>query len=173
MFGVALLGVALLMLERLLPPAVALLLWGVLLICSAVYMGALTALPPNASGWRTLWQGLGVVLLIYGALMLVGAAAGGRDTLQPLRGLWPTGGSVANAEQALFKPIKSVADLERELAQARANGQPVLLDFTPIGAYPAKSWNATPLAIRRYRLRCSGLCVCGPMSPPMMPRIAP
>ena len=129
-FGVALLGVALLMLERLLPPAVALLLWGVLLICSAVYMGALTALPSNASGWRTLWQGLGVVLLIYGALMLVGAAAGGRDTLQPLRGLWPTGGSVvANAAQALFKPIKSVADLERELAQARANGQPVLLDF--------------------------------------------
>ncbi|SDY46791.1 thiol:disulfide interchange protein DsbD [Allochromatium warmingii] len=128
-FGVALLGVALLMLERLLPPAVALLLWGVLLICSAVYMGALTALPPNASGWRTLRQGLGMVLLIYGALMLVGAAAGGRDTLQPLRGLWPTDGSVANAEQALFKPIKSVADLERELAQARANGQPVLLDF--------------------------------------------
>ena len=128
-FGVALLGVALLMLERLLPPAVALLLWGVLLISSAVYMGALTALPPNASGWRTLRQGLGVALLIYGALMLVGAAAGGRDTLQPLRGLWPTGGSVANAEQALFKPIKSVADLERELAQARANGQPVLLDF--------------------------------------------
>ncbi|BCU07517.1 thiol:disulfide interchange protein DsbD [Allochromatium tepidum] len=128
-FGVALLGVAILMLERILPPAVAMLLWGGLLICSAVYMGALTQLQPGASGWSKLWKGLGLVLLIYGALMLVGAAAGGRDTLQPLRGLMPTGGSTGSAEHVAFKRIKSVADLERELVQAQSNGKPVLLDF--------------------------------------------
>jgi len=128
-FGVALLGVAILMLERLLPPAVAMLLWALLLICSAVYMGALTQLQPGATGWSKLWKGLGLVLLIYGALMLVGAAAGGRDTLQPLRGLLPTGGVAGNAEHVVFKRIKSVADLERELALAQASGQPVLLDF--------------------------------------------
>ena len=86
-FGVALLGVAILLLERLLAPSVAMLLWGALLICSATYMGALHHLPPEASGWRKLWKGLGLVTLVYGALMLVGAAAGGKDTLQPLRGL--------------------------------------------------------------------------------------
>ncbi|WP_242470247.1 protein-disulfide reductase DsbD [Allochromatium vinosum] len=128
-FGVALLGVAILMLERLLPPAVAMLLWALLLICSAVYMGALTQLQPDANGWSKLWKGLGLVLLIYGALMLVGAAAGGRDTLQPLRGLLPTGGVAGNAEHVVFKRIKSVADLERELALAQASDQPVLLDF--------------------------------------------
>ncbi|MGQ9830427.1 MAG: protein-disulfide reductase DsbD [Thermochromatium sp.] len=127
-FGVALLGVAILMLERLLPPAVAMLLWALLLICSAVYMGALTPLQPDANGWSKLWKGLGLVLLIYGALMLVGAAAGGRDTLQPLRGLMPASG-LGSAEHVAFKPIKSVSDLERELAQAQSNGQPVLLDF--------------------------------------------
>ncbi|WP_148217595.1 protein-disulfide reductase DsbD [Allochromatium vinosum] len=128
-FGVALLGVAILMLERILPPAVAMLLWALLLICSAVYMGALTQLQPGASGWTKLWKGLGLALLIYGSLMLVGAAAGGRDTLQPLRGLLPTGSVASSAEHVVFKRIKSVADLERELAQAQSNGQPVLLDF--------------------------------------------
>ena len=130
-FGVALLGVAILLLERLLAPSVAMLLWGALLICSATYMGALHHLPPEASGWRKLWKGLGLVTLVYGSLMLVGAAAGGKDTLQPLRGLsFGLGGGTANAApHASFKAIKGVADLERELAAAQASGRPVLLDF--------------------------------------------
>jgi thiol:disulfide interchange protein DsbD len=127
-FGVALLGVALVLLERILPATIAMLLWGTLSICSAVYMGALTQLPAGASGWTRLWKGLGVALLIYGALMLTGAAAGGKDTLQPLRGLVGGGsGSGSAAAHADFKRIKSVADLDRELAAA--GGRPVMLDF--------------------------------------------
>jgi thiol:disulfide interchange protein DsbD len=86
-FGVALLAVAILLLERILPAALSMLLWGLLLICSAVYLGALSQLPATAGGWDRLWKGLGVAMLIYGALMLAGAAAGGKDTLQPLRGI--------------------------------------------------------------------------------------
>jgi thiol:disulfide interchange protein DsbD len=127
-FGVGLLAVAILMLERIVPAEVSLLLWGALLICSAVYMGALRNLPIEASGWDRLWKGLGVVLLIYGALMLVGAAAGGKDTLQPLRGLALGGGS-AEARHLEFKRIKTVADLERELAAAAGASRPVMLDF--------------------------------------------
>ncbi len=123
-FGVLLLGVAILMLERILPAAVAMLLWGLLLICSAVYLGALSPVAPEASGWRRLWKGLGVALLIYGALMLVGAAGGGRDTLQPLRGLGASGSG--GGEEVSFRRIKTLADLELELAQAT---RPVLLDL--------------------------------------------
>ncbi len=54
--------------------------------------------------------------------MLIGAAAGGKDTLQPLRGLVPANG-VAGAGHASFQRIKSVSDLERELNKARAAGQ--------------------------------------------------
>jgi len=127
-FGVALLAVAILLLERILPPAVAMALWGLLLICSGVYLGALQQLPPAANGWSRLWKGLGFCLLTYGVLMLVGAAAGGKDTVQPLRGLG-LGGGEAVERQAVFKPIKSVADLERELAAAGSVGRPVMLDF--------------------------------------------
>ncbi|RNE92772.1 protein-disulfide reductase DsbD, partial [Marichromatium sp. AB32] len=125
-FGVALLAVAISLIERVIPAAVAMLLWGLLLICSAVYLGALSPLGHESGGWRKLWKGLGVALLVYGGLMLIGAAAGGKDTLQPLRGLGIGGGEAAHAE---FTRVKTVADLDRELAAASAQGRPVMLDF--------------------------------------------
>jgi thiol:disulfide interchange protein DsbD len=128
-FGVLLLGVAIVLLERILPAALAMLLWGLLLICSAVYMGATDPLPAQAGGWRHLWKGLGLALLVYGALMLVGVAAGGRDTVQPLRGLAPASGAAGQPGHATFTRIKTTGDLDRELATARAAGKPALLDF--------------------------------------------
>jgi thiol:disulfide interchange protein DsbD len=128
-FGVLLLAVAILLVERILPAALAMLLWGLLLISSGVYLGALTSLDAEASGWRKLWKSLGVSLLLYGMLMLVGVAAGGRDTIQPLRGLLPAGAASGTAAHAEFKRIKTVDDLEREIAAASAAGKPVMLDF--------------------------------------------
>ena len=130
-FGVLLLAVAIWMLERVVPPAVTMLLWGLLLIISAIYMKALDPLAPECSGWQKLWKGLGVVLLVIGSLQLIGAAAGGRDYMQPLKGLQlGIGGGVAGSEQHVtFKRIKTVADLERELADASNQGKMVMLDF--------------------------------------------
>jgi len=129
-FGVVMLGVAIYLLERVIPPTVAMLLWGTLLVVSAIYMGAITALPEGVSGWRKLWKGLGVALLIYGTLFLIGAAANGRDTLQPLRGVLLGGaGGSATEQHVNFKRIKTIEDLERELAAAKAQRRPVMLDF--------------------------------------------
>jgi thiol:disulfide interchange protein DsbD len=130
-FGVLLLAVAIWMLERVIPPAVTMLLWAVLLIVSAVYMKALDSLSPESGGWQKLWKGIGVVLLVLGSLQLIGAAAGGRDYLQPLKGLQlGMGSSTASSEQHLaFKRIKSVDDLQRELASASNQGKLVMLDF--------------------------------------------
>ena len=127
-FGVALLAVAVTLLERILPPAAAMVLWGLLLIGSAIYLGALQQLPPEAGGWRKLWKGFGFFLLVYGVLMLVGAAAGGKDTLQPLRGL-RLGGGAAAAQHPAFARIETIGDLDREIAAARSIGKPVMLDF--------------------------------------------
>jgi thiol:disulfide interchange protein DsbD len=135
-FGVVLLGVAIWMLERVIPPTVAMLLWALLLIVSAVYMGALRHLDEKASGWQTLRKGLGVVLLTYGFLLLVGVAAGGHDVLQPLRGvslLAPRG--MAQGEESIaqssstFQSIKTLTDLEQALTRASAANRPVMLDF--------------------------------------------
>ena len=129
-FGVVMLGVAIYLLERVISPVSAMLLWGTLLVASSVYMGALSQLPEGASGWRKLWKGLGLVLLIYGALYLVGVAANGTNTVQPLRGLGLGGGAGGTAEEhPAFKRIKTIDDLNRELAAARSQGKPVMLDF--------------------------------------------
>jgi thiol:disulfide interchange protein DsbD len=126
-FGVLLLAVAIWLLERILPPEISMLLWSMLLIVSATYMGAFRTLTKEISAWHMLTKGLGVVLLVYGILLLVGVAAGGKDTLQPLRGT----GLFAETEQApaplTFEPVKTPEDLDRALARAR--GQTVMLDF--------------------------------------------
>ncbi|UCE90674.1 MAG: protein-disulfide reductase DsbD, partial [Pseudomonadota bacterium] len=128
-FGALLLAVAIWMLERILPVTITMLLWGLLFIVSAIYLGALEPIKEGASGWFRLWKGLGVVLLVYGALMLVGVAAGGKDYMQPLHGLWSGGGGGTSEQHLTFKRIKSVEDLEREVAAASAQGKTVMLDF--------------------------------------------
>jgi thiol:disulfide interchange protein DsbD len=130
-FGVSMLGLAIYFLERILPEPIILLLWGSLLVISAVYMGALQQLPVEASGWKKLWKGLGIILLVYGALMLIGVAADSKDVRQPLRGL--SMGGVAsdhsNSNIRHFKRLTTMAELDKELAQAKAAGKSVVLDF--------------------------------------------
>ena len=117
-FGVVMLGVAIYLLERVISPADAMFLWGTLLVVSAIYMGALSPLPDEASGWRKLWKGLGVVMLIYGALFLIGVPPTARTPCNRCAG-WLGGGAVVPPSTLSFKRIKTVADLERELAAAR------------------------------------------------------
>lgn len=132
-FGVLMLGVAIWMLERILPGPVTLLLWAALLIVSAIYMGALEQLGPDATGWRKLWKGVGLVMLIYGALLTVGAAGGGSDMFQPLRGInlvaANAGGNPMAGTESMFKQVKGLPELERELAAARSAGRPVMFDL--------------------------------------------
>jgi len=132
-FGVILLGVAILMLERILPGPVTLTLWALLLIVPAVYMHALDALPANASGWQRFWKGLGVAMLVYGVILLFGATTGGRDPLNPLRNfnsVASSQGTAGHAPQHLrFTRIKNVADLEQAVQASSVQGKPAMLDF--------------------------------------------
>jgi thiol:disulfide interchange protein DsbD len=130
-FGVILLGVAILMLERILPGPVTLVLWALLLIIPAIYMRALDALPEDASGWRRLWKGLGIAMLIYGVILIIGATTGARDPFNPLRNLHTaaTVGGTPTAQHLQFQRIKSVADFNQALQSSSAAGKPVMLDF--------------------------------------------
>lgn len=126
-FGVLLLAVALSLLERMLPAAILMVLWATLLIVVATYMGALQPIIHGAPAWRTLVKGLGLVLLIYGILLLVGMAAGGRDPLQPLRGVNLIAGAVGGTSSHAFRRVKTVTDVEQ--AVRAADGRTVMLDF--------------------------------------------
>lgn len=127
-FGVGMLGIAISLLERILPFAFTLFLWAVLLIISAIYMGALDRLSDMAPGWRRLFKGIGIVMLCYGILMLIGAASNSSDPLQPLRDL-KSGSSNPASEDLAFHEIHSIQELENQLALAKASGKWAMVDF--------------------------------------------
>jgi thiol:disulfide interchange protein DsbD len=124
-FGVMLLAVAIYVVSPVMPALASMLAWSALLIFSAMYLHALDPLPPNAHGWQRFWKGVGVVSLLTGSALLIGALAGGRDPLQPLAVLR---GEVAAAEaqRVQFERIRSVAELDARLKSAQ---RPVMLDF--------------------------------------------
>jgi len=130
-FGVLLLAIGIWMLERFLPRPIILALSAILLIVSAIYMGAFERIKEGASGWYRLWKGLGLVLALYGAMLLVGAAAGSKSLLQPLEGLAVAGGSgTTHAEEGLaFNQVKGVQGVEQAIAAAARQDRPVMLDF--------------------------------------------
>ena len=124
-FGVLLLATAVWLVSPVVPPVASMLAWAALLIIPAIYLHALDPLPPHAKGWHRFWKGIGIVMLLTGAALLIGALAGGRDPLQPLAGL--RGQAVAAEEKRLpFERVTSVTDLE---ARIKTAGKPVMLDF--------------------------------------------
>ena len=125
-FGAVMLGMAIWLISPLIPAVVHLLLWASLLICSAIYLHALDPLPHTASGFRRLWKGIGVIALLIGVAMMIGALSGSRDILQPLSGLRATADGRPGSALTFLR-VRDVGELDARLAQAR--GRPVLLDF--------------------------------------------
>lgn len=131
-FGVLMLGLAIWMMERVLPGSITLVLWALLVFLSGVFLGAFEPLPAAPSTARRFAKGIGVLACLYGALMLIGSTLGGTNPLRPIPQTFIAGGAMgAAARPALeFRAIETVAELEAALQQARAARQPVMLDFT-------------------------------------------
>ncbi len=135
-FGVLMIGMAIWMMQRVLPGAVTLVLWAVLVFLTGVFLGAFEALPQSPRASLRLAKGVGMLACLYGALLLIGATLGGDDPLRPIpdRVLATGAGSGALGSTAApklqFRKIQSVAALDAALAEARAAGRPVMLDFS-------------------------------------------
>jgi len=136
-FGVLLIGVAIYLMTPLQAVPI-LLLWGTFLIVVGVYMGATQAVPESANKWLYMWKGLGTVLLIWGVLALMGGMQGNRDIMQPIDTSSFTmisGGPGLAAQTALREPhdlfihLENPAQLDEQLAKAKAAGKPVMLDY--------------------------------------------
>ena len=120
LFGALMLGVAVWMLVRVVPARFVLILWSIpLASAAAVLWKGARSLRTGAAPIRI----AAIAAAVYGVALLVGAGLGGTDPLAP----WP---QIARHPQGLeFRPIRSVADLDRAVAAAQAQGRPVMLDF--------------------------------------------
>jgi len=133
-FGLVLLGVAIYIVQPLLPGLGAMVAWGTLLVLGAASLGAFEPVHPGPHhGAARLMKGFGLLLALLGVLQFVGLAAGGRDPAQPLSpftlaraGEPGTSGVAQLAGEPRFDRVASVAELEQRL---QAAGRPVMLDF--------------------------------------------
>ena len=122
-YGVVFLSVALFLAQSLLSGLVTMLAWSALAIGTAIFLHALDPLPIGAHALRRLGKALGVMLLLIGAALLIGALAGSRDPLAPLHAFAGT------AKAQVLKTWAVVTDpqqLDQQVAQIK--GQPLVID---------------------------------------------
>lgn len=149
-FGFVMLGVALWFLERVFPGPMIMALWAILILVAGVFLGAFDRLDAASNGWRRLGKALGLALSVYGAVLIVGAAAGGSDLTRPLANL-----ALGRAEQAAEAPalhfvtVHGRDALQKALKNAR--GRPVMVDFYADWCVECKQFERETLADPRVR----------------------
>ncbi len=143
LFGAMMLAVAVWMLSRLLPPRTTLALWAIPAVTAAWVL--LAGARHTPSGRWPLRLG-GALAGLYGVALMSGAALGGTNPLEPFPGL--TGPSLA----LQFTPVRSVAELDRDVARAQRLHRTVMVDFYAAWCTSCKELEATTFtnpAVRR------------------------
>jgi thiol:disulfide interchange protein DsbD len=157
-FGVLLLGVAIWIVSPVVPDLAVMLAWAALLVISAMYLHALDPLPHEASGFVRFWKGVGVLSLVAGVALVLGALAGSRDPLQPLAGFRlasaEAGGPAGAAGEVRFERVRSVAELD---ARLKAVAAPVMLDFYADWCVSCKEMERFTFTDREVRARLDGM----------------
>lgn len=126
LFGLMMLGVALWLAQPVLPIAITMALWGLLLLLAGFLLAPFSRHAHHRHALRTaLQRALGVLALLMGAAQFVGAVSGGQDPLRPLAHLGA--GPAAQGVKPAFQPVGSEAELDAALRAA--GGRPVMLDF--------------------------------------------
>jgi thiol:disulfide interchange protein DsbD len=115
-FGVLLIGVAIYLLERIMAGYLVMYCWAILLIASSIYIDVFDTK-------NKFKQVVGIIMLIYGLLLFIGASMGHKNLLQPLK--YP----IAKQLDYSTKSITSMTQLKQALAKAYTYGKPIMLDF--------------------------------------------
>jgi thiol:disulfide interchange protein DsbD len=121
LFGVMMLAVAAWMLARIIPERLSLVLWAIpALVCAWLLITEIRK--RSAATWVVRF--VGAAAGVYGLALITGSALGGTDPLAPFAS------RMAHQQELPFRTIKSVADLQREITQAKSEGRTVLVDFS-------------------------------------------
>jgi len=130
-FGFILLGTAVWFLERVLDSSLTLALWGALALALGLSVQQVAKTQNTEAPLKTLTISAGAVITLWGALMMVGAAAGGTQLWQPLATLSGSGNATqsVNTTHASFDRFKSIDDLDKAVESAGSSGQWTLVDF--------------------------------------------
>ncbi|MBV1915035.1 MAG: protein-disulfide reductase DsbD [Pseudomonadales bacterium] len=128
-FGILLLGVAIWLLERILPGQLTLILWALLLAGTASFLQITNETSSRLS--VVFRKSAALIMAIYCSILIVGATLGGGNPLNPLEPL-QSGARSANTtshSELTFYPADNSAQLEKLVDQAKQQGKPLMIDF--------------------------------------------
>jgi thiol:disulfide interchange protein DsbD len=120
--GVLMLAVAIWMLSRIIPDIATMMLWGILILGCGVTLGALSTVQGH---WQHIRKAIGLVLFVYGIVIIVGASLGNTDPFQPLANQK----SVAHKNELNFITVKTIDDVYHQMNLPENKNKPVVIDF--------------------------------------------
>ena len=123
-FGVMMLGVAIWMLERVVDVYITMILWSMLGISFAIYLGALE------KDMHIFKKSIAVITLTYSLALFIGALGDSTSMTKPLEFLKPqiiSSVSVNNTSHTEFRKVTSLKELDTILSDSK--GKKVMLDF--------------------------------------------
>lgn len=123
-----LLAGALLLVGNLFAPTIKMLLWGVWFVVLGVQLGAFYQI--EKPGPIILAKGMGIAAVMWGAIIMVGAAAGGSRLDKPLSGLAIGGYQAEPAAHMTYVNLPDIDVLQSEFNKAKTAGKPVFLSIT-------------------------------------------
>ncbi|RRS31139.1 MAG: thiol:disulfide interchange protein DsbD [Epsilonproteobacteria bacterium (ex Lamellibrachia satsuma)] len=125
-FGVMMLGLAIFMLGRILPDVVTMILWSLLFMGSALYMGVFES--KEGEGVMKLFKLLAMVFLLYGTSLFIGALSRATSMLHPFEKFTAgTKGTTAVAQEDQSGHLGYSVD--RLMKEVKASSKPVVVDF--------------------------------------------
>ena len=125
-FGVMMLALGIFMLSRILSDGMTLMLWSLLFMGSALYMGVFNE-STHTKGASKLFQLFALVLMLYGASLFVGVLSGATSMLRPFEKFTThTTLSLANTTKPVPHLGYSITRLSQEI---EASSKPVVVDF--------------------------------------------
>lgn len=123
LIALMLFGLSIWMLARILPPSLILGAWGALAIIAAYFLGAFNL---KQNGWS---PRIGVVLLIYGVILVIGGSRGHTELRSPLNSKFWESKDTQTQNNRFDTIIHSTEELTVAFEQAKSIGKPLLLDF--------------------------------------------
>lgn len=127
LFGFGLLGVAIWLLERLLPGPVSLALWAALAAGLAVQLGLFERADKRIAS--RLAHVVALLAAIYAAVTLTGALAGGSDPLRPLEPLTATDRQGNARAAGFFTTVRDQSGINTQLVRAADLGRPAVIEL--------------------------------------------
>jgi thiol:disulfide interchange protein DsbD len=115
-FGIALIAMAIWFLSRIIPAHYSLALFGILALLSSMFWVKYAMKNVSGTKLKALFLLIKVLLVVLGAVEIMGAIKGNSDPLHPLKA----------SNHFEFKLVGSIAELDKAITQS---DKPVLLDF--------------------------------------------